>query len=480
MENQREEYDDLLSDTPKRDQDTWYILAKTWKDIFFKQSKVPPIDNSKLIKPQTSELLPGLIERKDYLIVPEKLWNQLIQWFGGGPHIARKMRKVGNGYVVDLYPKQIKFSSKSDSSSSHKELLISQYDTPFQVTQNIKDLFGIQKDQQLQLWKNDQEQINFNEVKNILNVFEGIEVVLVDSSDVPNQQQSKQEDNKVVNKKEKENQRIKEIKPQSTQAQPKTPQKEQQNTTQHQENFINKVQKTDSQPKSIISTKQINQLIHLPKNPGIVGLTNLGFTCYMNAALQCLLQVPPLNIIFLSRRFLHDLNIDNPIGKKGQMAGIYSDLVDRIWGNINLLLQTAEYTQNKEYNEDNAVTMIAKWEQHPTGMSQIREQMFQEKLQNSIQNVYAGAAGSGPGAIFTPKAFKFAISCFNNQFEGMQQCDAQELLNTIIDLLHEDLNRVKKKPYVEGVDEEEPDLETAMKMIQQNLLTEHQQLNNEE
>ncbi|KAA6357500.1 MAG: hypothetical protein EZS28_046973 [Streblomastix strix] len=153
----------------------------------------------------------------------------------------------------------------------------------------------------------------------------------------------------------------------------------------------------------------------------------------MNATLQCLLQVPPLNRIFLSRRFLHVLNLDNPIGKKGQMAGVYSDLVDRLWGNIDLLQQTAEYTQNKEDNEDNAVTMIAKWDQHPTGMSQIREQMFQEKLQSSIQNVYAGAAGSGSGAIFTPKAFKYAIFCFNNQFEGIEWNNSQELLNWIID-----------------------------------------------
>lgn len=35
------------------------------------------------------------------------------------------------------------------------------------------------------------------------------------------------------------------------------------------------------------------------------------------------------------------------------------------------------------------------------------------------------------------------------QFSGFQQHDAQELLAYLLDMLHEDLNRVTDKPYVE-------------------------------
>jgi ubiquitin carboxyl-terminal hydrolase 4/11/15 len=35
-------------------------------------------------------------------------------------------------------------------------------------------------------------------------------------------------------------------------------------------------------------------------------------------------------------------------------------------------------------------------------------------------------------------------------FSGFAQHDSQELLNFVLDALHEDLNRVKKKPYVEN------------------------------
>ena len=35
------------------------------------------------------------------------------------------------------------------------------------------------------------------------------------------------------------------------------------------------------------------------------------------------------------------------------------------------------------------------------------------------------------------------------RFSGYGQQDAAELVNYLLDLIHEDLNRVKKKPYVE-------------------------------
>lgn len=37
-------------------------------------------------------------------------------------------------------------------------------------------------------------------------------------------------------------------------------------------------------------------------------------------------------------------------------------------------------------------------------------------------------------------------------FSGFAQHDSQELLNFVLDALHEDLNRVKKKPYIESAE----------------------------
>lgn len=45
------------------------------------------------------------------------------------------------------------------------------------------------------------------------------------------------------------------------------------------------------------------------------------------------------------------------------------------------------------------------------------------------------------------------LSRHTSLFNGAQQ-DAQESLQYIVDCLHEDLNRVKKKPYVPAIEDE--------------------------
>ena len=111
---------------------------------------------------------------------------------------------------------------------------------------------------------------------------------------------------------------------------------------------------------------------------GQVGLTNLGNTCYMNSALQCLRSVEELSLYFLNNQWEKEVNKVNPIGYKGQIASVYANLV------------------------------------------------------NSIYSVNSSSS-------FSPKQFKQTLGRANNLFSGYGQQDSQEFLSWLIDALHEDL-----------------------------------------
>ncbi|EPE07342.1 ubiquitin specific peptidase 11 [Ophiostoma piceae UAMH 11346] len=127
------------------------------------------------------------------------------------------------------------------------------------------------------------------------------------------------------------------------------------------------------------------------RTAGCVGLGNLGNTCYMNSALQCVRSVEELTKYFLVGENEDETNYNNPLGHNGNVANAYASLLADIF-------------------RDNAPTSVA------------------------------------------PRQFKSTIGRYAPAFSGYGQQDSQEFLGFLLDGLQEDLSRVKKKPYISKPD----------------------------
>ncbi|XP_023573530.1 ubiquitin carboxyl-terminal hydrolase 11 isoform X1 [Octodon degus] len=349
---------------PLRAGESWFLVEQRWYkqwEVYVQggdqdASTFPGcINNAELFEDQINYCLKeGLMEGEDYVLLPAAAWHYLVSWYGlehGQPPIERKVIELYNIPKVEVYPVKLVLVQHSNSDS----VLTAQFslaDSVDLVLRTAREQFLVDPQEDTRLWVKNSE--------GCLDRLCNTHVTLLDAALESGQLVIMETRNKDG-------------------SWPSTQLRVMSNMTDEDEDYQGQ--------------------------PGICGLTNLGNTCFMNSALQCLSNVPQLTEYFLDNRYLEELNFRNPLGMRGELAEAYADLVKQTW--------------------------------------------------------------SGCHRSVVPNLFKNKVGHFASQFLGYQQHDSQELLSFLLDGLHEDLNRVKKKEYVELCDAGgRPDQEVAQEAWQ--------------
>lgn len=362
-----------------------------------------PIDNSDIVLNRNDrecsdlELRRNLREEVDYVLVPQEVWEKLYDWYKGGPALPRKMiLQEGvkhQQFNVEVYPLTLNLVDSRDNSQSVVRL--SKKASVRELHERVCALKGVEQEK-VRIWD------YFNKQKN----------TPLNMSNLTLEESNLQMDQHILLELQVDG-RSSQSGMDSTGNElalvPLEPSRSSVTiaggptmSNGHSTSYGSNVYKGSalSSAFSEMDDKYDNHnSLRKGERGGLAGLQNLGNTCFMNSAIQCLVHTTPLVEYFL-QDYSEEINTENPLGMHGELALAFGELLRKLWS-------------------------------------------------------------SGRTAI-APRAFKGKLARFAPQFSGYNQHDSQELLAFLLDGLHEDLNRVKRKPYIETKDSEgRPDEEVA-------------------
>ncbi|KAE9451906.1 hypothetical protein C3L33_16186, partial [Rhododendron williamsianum] len=386
----------------------YYLLDKDTADSRSLISPKPvdrpgPIDNSDIlvngidIEGNDMELRRPLQEGCDYILAPQQVWEKLFYWYKGGPALPRNLISQGDfnkQFNVEVFPLCLKLIDSRDN----RQLIIrlSKKASLQELYQRVCALRGIEPEK-VRIWdyfNKQKHEILEDSLKTLekaaLQMDQDILLEVQEDGFWPSCFSMDSTGNELA---------LVPIDPsRSSVTTEGSPSLSNGHSTSYGGSF---------NPRSTLSSifadtedgYDISKTVTKADRGGFAGLQNLGNTCFMNSAIQCLVHTPPIVEYFL-QDYSNEINEQNPLGLHGELAVAFGELLRKLWS-------------------------------------------------------------SGRTAI-APRAFKGKLGRFAPQFSGFNQHDSQELLAFLLDGLHEDLNRVKQKPYFEIKDSDgRPDEEVA-------------------
>ena len=159
----------------------------------------------------------------------------------------------------------------------------------------------------------------------------------------------------------------------------------------------------------VMNISKIEDYLKPESTKGRCGGRNLGNTCFMNSSIACLSNCNELTYYFLKGDYKKDINEENNLGMRGELAKSWAELIHQYW----------------------------------------------------VENTSVG----------DPSDFKETIGRKAVRFRGYGQQDSNEFMSVFLDYLNEDLNRTTKKEYIELKEkgENESDEECARRFWECNL-----------
>ena len=148
--------------------------------------------------------------------------------------------------------------------------------------------------------------------------------------------------------------------------------------------------------------------------PPLIGLDNIGATCYMNATLQCLCNMEKFVDYFKFNS--HLINIVKNDTDKSKLCSSFKLLIENLWPDPD------------KKNKKKSKTSIG----------------FNRSFPYHVSNKYESETfygGNKNNKSYPPEEFKKKISKMNPLFEGVAANDAKDLVQFLIMTLHKELNK---------------------------------------